>query len=245
MPPAPALSVVIPVFNEADSIVALVAEVDAALGGRIEYEIIVVDDGSSDDTVGRLRRHAASGDGRPRIVRHGHNAGQSTAIRTGVRLARGTFVATLDGDGQNDPADIARLYERIATGDPDLALVCGNRTERRDSWIRRLSSRVANAVRGAILGDATPDTGCGLKVIRRATFMELPYFDHMHRFLPALVLRAGGRCESVAVNHRPRRHGQSKYGIGNRLWVGLVDLAGVAWLRRRNRHTEFEEVSPE
>lgn len=238
--PCPALSVVIPVCNEADNVAALLGEIDAALAGALAYEIIVVDDGSEDDTLARLRAHAATGHSPLRVLRHTRNAGQSAALRSGVRAARAPWVATLDGDGQNDPADIPRLYAHRAAG--DVALVCGHRTQRHDSRVRRLSSRIANGVRAALLGDATPDTGCGLKLIERATFLDLPWFDHMHRFLPALVQQAGRRSVSVPVNHRPRRFGRSKYGIGNRLWVGIVDLCGVAWLGRRRRIVESEEV---
>jgi len=243
-PPAPALSVVIPAHDEADNVGPLAEEVRAALAGRVDYEIVFVDDASSDATPQRL--HAlAQRDPRLRVLRHRTNAGQSTALLTGVRHARGVLIATLDGDGQNDPADIPALLARWQSeqrrGDGPL-LVAGWRAARRDTWIRRLSSRIANGVRRRVLGDGTPDTGCGLKLFRREDFLALPYFDHLHRFLPALVIRHGGRVVSVPVNHRPRLRGQSHYGVGNRLFVGIVDMAGVLWLRRRTRLTAVDEI---
>ncbi len=237
-------SVIIPCFNEQDNIVALVEEVRAACGDD-DFEIVVVDDTSTDDSLGRLRAAQAGFGGRLRVVRHGVNSGQSAAICTGVDFARGRWVVTMDGDGQNDPADIPRLLavlEQPGTP-PGPLIVCGHRRQRRDTLVRRWSSKIANAVRSSALQDATPDTGCGLKALDRALFMRLPRFNHMHRFLPALVQRAGGRSISVEVHHRPRLHGQSKYGIGNRLWVGIVDLFGVMWLiRRRFKPSVNEEI---
>jgi dolichol-phosphate mannosyltransferase len=229
------LSVVIPVKNEAGNIAPLVAEIEAALDGLLDYEIVYVDDGSEDATVAEIRRQQAASPSL-RLVRHRSSCGQSAAIRSGVKTARGTWVATLDGDGQNDPADIPALW-RIAQDAPEAApfLIAGQRTRRQDSWSKRRASRIANAVRARLLRDATPDTGCGLKLFRRDLFLDLPYFDHMHRFLPALVLREGGRVRSVPVNHRPRQRGSSNYGIFDRLWVGIVDLIGVVWLRQRAR----------
>lgn len=231
---SPRYSVLIPCFNERDNIVALVEEVRAACGND-DYEIIVVDDASTDDSLARLRTAQAGFEGRLRVVRHGMNSGQSAAICTGADFARGRWVVTMDGDGQNDPADIPRLLAVLehhgASSRP--LIVCGHRRQRRDTVVRRWSSKIANAVRSSALKDATPDTGCGLKALERALFMRLPRFNHMHRFLPALVQRAGGESISVEVHHRPRLHGQSKYGIGNRLWVGIVDLFGVMWLIRR------------
>ncbi len=233
------LSVVIPVRNEAPNIAPLVAEIHAALDDRLDYEIVYVDDGSSDETaavIGRLRHD----DPRLRLLRHRQSYGQSTAIRTGVAAARAPWIATLDGDGQNDPADIPRLWA-IARAAPDTPplLIAGHRQKRRDSAVKRLSSRLANAVRQRLLGDATPDTGCGLKLFRRALYLELPYFDHNHRFLPALVRRQGGETVSVAVNHRPRERGRSNYGTFDRLWVGIADLLGVMWLQRRAKLPEL------
>ena len=225
------LSLVIPVFNEQDNVQPLLAEVRSVLDGDFDYEVIFVDDGSRDATRERLAGLRRA-DARVRVLAHARNFGQSAALLSGLCAARAPWVATLDGDGQNDPADIPRLYE-LALADDSLWLVCGWRRARHDSGIRRLSSRVANAVRARLLGDATPDTGCGLKLLRREPCLGLPRFDHMHRFLPALVLREGGAVRSEPVNHRPRRAGRSKYGIHNRLWVGIVDLAGVLWLKRR------------
>jgi dolichol-phosphate mannosyltransferase len=234
------LSVVVPVKNEAENIEPLMREIVAALGGLDAFEILYVDDGSTDATLAELKRMAGEIP-RLRIVRHRMACGQSTAISSGVGAARFDWIATLDGDGQNDPADIPRLLARLAQARPEdnLHMLAGWRTRRQDNWLRRLSSRVANGVRSALLGDATPDTGCGLKVFSREAYLRLPYFDHMHRFLPALVQRHGGRVESVAVNHRPRERGTSKYGLNNRLWVGIVDLLGVMWLIRRARRPEI------
>ncbi|MGD9602150.1 MAG: glycosyltransferase family 2 protein [Gammaproteobacteria bacterium] len=241
---SPDYSVVIPCYNEGDNIEHLVREVVAAAEPGDRFEIVVVDDASTDHTLDALRQ-LKSRQPALRIVRHAVNRGQSAALCTGVAAARGGWIATLDGDGQNDPADVPALLaeaRRLAMPDEDL-VVCGHRTRRQDTFVRRLSSRIANGVRARALGDATPDTGCGLKVFRRDTFMRLPHFNHMHRFLPALVQRAGGRSVSVPVNHRPRLHGFSKYGIGNRLWVGIVDLFGVSWLiRRRFRLSRVEEI---
>lgn len=225
------LSLVIPVFNEQDNVQPLLEEVRAVLDGRFDYEVIVVDDGSTDGTAARLMALRANYP-QLRVLRHAENGGQSTALLSGLLAAQAPWVATLDGDGQNDPADIPALYA-VMQADESLWLVGGWRQQRCDSWLKRLSSRVANSVRAALLGDATPDTGCGLKLLRRETYLQLPRFDHMHRFLPALVLRAGGGVRSVPVNHRPRERGVSKYGVFNRLWVGIVDVFGVMWLRRR------------
>ncbi len=229
--PAPAVSVVVPVHNEAENIERLVEEIRAALDGYADYEVVYVNDGSDDETAERLRAVRRTFP-RLRILHHDRRCGQSAALWTGVRAARGRWIATLDGDGQNDPADIPRLLE-IARAEGGPALVCGYRGERRAGWVTRISSRIANAVRGALLRDRTPDTGCGLKVFRREVFLELPFFDHMHRFLPALVMRNGGRVVSVPVRDRPRTRGRSHYGVWNRLWIGLVDLTGVLWLQRR------------
>lgn len=239
----PALAVVVPVHNEADNVLPLLEEIHAVLGG-LDFEVVYVDDGSSDATPARLAQAAARFD-RLRVFRHRQRSGQSTAIATGVRQARARLIATLDGDGQNDPADIIALLERrvaLAAGAGPLLLV-GRRSRRHDSWLRRVSSRVANGVRSRMLGDATPDTGCGLKVFERAAFLQLPFFDHMHRFMPALFMREGGRVVSVPVRHRPRLHGRSHYGVWNRLWIGLVDLAGVAWLRRRMQQAIVDAIA--
>jgi dolichol-phosphate mannosyltransferase len=227
------LSVVIPVQNEAENIAPLVGEVRTALDGFIDYEIIIVDDGSNDTTVAEVVRLATQTP-QLRLLRHVENCGQSAAIRTGVRAACAAWIATLDGDGQNDPADIPRLWQvRSASSGTARVLVNGYRRERQDDWSKRCASRIANGIRRRLLGDGTPDTGCGLKLFPRSLFFDLPYFDHMHRFLPALVLREGGMVHSVSVNHRPRLGGVSKYGVLDRLGVGVVDLFGVMWLKRR------------
>jgi dolichol-phosphate mannosyltransferase len=232
----PVLSVVVPVRNEAPNIAPLIAEIRAGLA-TLPHEIVYVDDGSDDGTLDVLRAEAEAAPLTWR--RHRVGCGQSAAIITGIRAAGAPWIATLDGDGQNDPADIARLFAR-AQAEPGLVLIAGHRTKRRDSRIKRAASRAANAIRARLLGDATPDTGCGLKVFRRDAFLELPAFDHMHRFLPALFIRAGGRVVSLPVNHRPRTRGASKYGTLDRLWVGIFDLFGMAWLQRRWRRPEIE-----
>jgi dolichol-phosphate mannosyltransferase len=227
------LSIVIPARNEAPNVAPLVAEIGAALDGVVNYEIVYVDDGSGDDTAGAIR--AAMRGGAPvRLLRHAKSCGQSSAVRSGVLAARAPWIATLDADGQNDPADIKKLWE-LARAAPatDKLLLAGFRQKRRDTTIKRLSSRIANTVRGAMLKDRTPDTGCGLKLLRRELYLALPFFDHNHRFLPALVLREGGTVQSVPVNHRPRQRGASNYGLFDRLWVGIVDLFGVMWLQHR------------
>ncbi len=238
-PSTPELSVVVPVHNESGNVVALLDEIEAALTGVVAFEAVFVDDLSSDASAAELLEYARTHAWLV-VMQHRNNCGQSTAVRTGVRAARGPVVATLDGDGQNNPADIPALLARWRTLQRDATvrapvLIAGWRAKRLDTWLRRLSSRVANGVRSRLLGDATPDTGCGLKLFARDDFLDMPYFDHMHRFLPALFRRAGGTVESVPVTHRNRAHGQSHYGIGNRLWVGLVDILGVMWLQRRAR----------
>jgi dolichol-phosphate mannosyltransferase len=237
------LSIIIPVKNEAESVAPLVAEIRAALDGLIGYEIIFVDDGSEDTTATEIARLAAE-TLQLRLLRHSRGCGQSAAIRTGVKAARAAWIATLDGDGQNDPADIPKLWQLVPAG-PNAAsvLVSGCRKTRQDSWSKRSASRVANAIRRRLLGDDTSDSGCGLKLFPRSLFLDLPFFDHMHRFLPALVLREGGTVTSVPVNHRPRRNGVSKYGILDRLGVGIVDLLGVLWLRRRAIRPELLDTS--
>jgi dolichol-phosphate mannosyltransferase len=227
------LSVVIPIKNEAENIAPLVGEIRAALDGLLDYEMLFIDDGSSDASAAEVLRLAA-GMPRLRLLRHAQSCGQSAAIRTGVRAARAGWIATLDGDGQNDPADIPNLWHhRLADSEAASILINGTREKRRDNWSKRFASRIANAIRGRLLGDHTADTGCGLKLFPRALFLDLPYFDHMHRFLPALVLREGGTVHSVRVNHRARRGGVSKYGVFDRLGVGIVDLFGVIWLKHR------------
>ncbi len=238
------LSVVVPVKNEQDNVEPLVREIAAALAGNTTFEILYVNDGSTDATQSRLDALKTEFP-MLRTIHHRASCGQSRAVTTGVAAARYEWIATLDGDGQNDPADIPALLAKLA--DPvqpaNLALLAGWRAKRNDTFIRRLSSRIANGVRARMLKDNTPDTGCGLKVFARETFLALPNFDHMHRFLPALVMRNGGAVVSVPVNHRPRERGSSKYGVHNRLWVGIVDLFGVAWLQRRVRLPVIETDS--
>jgi dolichol-phosphate mannosyltransferase len=233
--PVVQLSVVIPVCNEAENVAPLAREIHAALNGRVNFEAIFVDDGSTDATAAEVTKVRAESVPQIRLLRHAQRSGQSSGVRTGVRAARGAWIATLDGDGQNDPADIPDLMTALQAQNADgqLKLIMGNRTTRKDTWLRRLSSRVANGVRGSMLSDGTPDTGCGIKLFERELFLELPHFNHMHRFLPALVQRAGRRVISVPVAHRPRLRGTSKYGLNNRLWVGIVDLFGVMWLIKR------------
>ena len=222
------LSVIVPVRNEQDNVASLIAEIAAALS--IEHEIVYVDDGSTDATYAMLKSLQKKYP-QLRVIRHATSCGQSTAVRTGVKFAKYDWIATLDGDGQNDPADIPTLLAALTEG---VELVGGNRrASRRDTWVKRMSSVIANTVRSKMLKDDTPDTGCGLKLFSRAAFLDLPYFDHMHRFLPALIKRRGGKIISVPVGHRNREHGKSNYGTIDRLLVGIVDLFGVSWLQRR------------
>lgn len=227
------VSIIIPAKDEIGNLPGLLDEIGAAMKHYPgSYEVLVVDDGSQDDTWSVLSERATV-DANFRPMRHTVSAGQSTSIWQAAQYARGRWLATLDGDGQNDPADLPRLLE-IAEH-KQVELVTGHRTTRRDTWFRRLSSRIANGVRSRVLRDNTPDTGCGIKVISRVAFLRLPYFDHMHRYLPALVQFQGGRCESIPVNHRRRGVGHSHYGLNDRLWPGLLDLLGVIWLRNRCR----------
>ena len=237
----PELSVVVPVYNEQDNILPLLAEIAAALRGRGAYEVVYVDDASSDGTLGVLTR-ARMLHPELRVLRHRERSGQSTAIRNGVKAARGRWIATLDGDGQNDPADIPKLLAMRDGSPPAIRLFAGWRVNRQDSGSKRWASRWANAIRSRLLRDETPDTGCGIKLFERDAFLDLPYFDHMHRFLPALVQRAGWQVRSVPVNHRPRGTGISKYNNLNRALVGIADLRGVAWLIRRSKRTAVDEV---
>ncbi len=230
----PSISFVIPMHNEAGNCAALVEEIDSMAASRWEdYEILCIDDASTDTTLAllqELRQRIP----RLEILAFAANCGQSTALCAGVRHARGELIATLDGDGQNDPADVPAMVDLLLEKkEENVRMIAGWRKNRKDTFWRRLSSRVANTVRAFLLRDDTPDTGCGLKVFYRQTFMELPWFDHMHRFLPSLVQRGGGRVLSMEVHHRPRRHGTSHYGTLDRLRVGIVDLFGVAWLQRR------------
>jgi len=230
----PAVSVVVPVRNEENNIGPLIDEIDTALGKQWSYEIIYVNDGSSDATGERLLERMKTR-GNLRQIRHEKSAGQSAAVRTGVRAARGNIVVTLDGDGQNNPAFLPALILAIEQGQGRVGLAAGQRVGRQDTAFKKWQSRIANAVRNAILKDGTRDTGCGLKGFRREVFLALPYFDGLHRFLPALVRREGFEIVYVDVIDRPRRSGVSNYGFFDRLWVGLMDLAGVWWLIHRKK----------
>src|SRR6202041_2571572 len=240
---AVAVSIVVPVRNEAESVSPLVAEITAALDGRWAYEIIYVNDGSTDATADRLSA-VMKARANLRQLRHAVSSGQSAAVRSGVRAARGAIVATLDGDGQNNPAFLPDLIAAVEQGGDRVGLAAGQRVGRKDSGFKKIQSRIANGVRNAILRDGTRDTACGLKAFRRDVFLSLPYFDGLHRFLPALVRREGFDIGYVDVVDRPRGHGASNYGFFDRLWVGILDLAGVWWLiRRKKRVPQIEEIT--
>lgn len=238
----PELAVVVPVKNEADNIEPLVTEIYAALDGVAEFEIIYVDDGSTDATPAKLAE-ARGKFPRLRFLRHQVSCGQSQAIATAVKHAAAPLIAMLDGDGQNDPADIPNMLARWKA-EPEATreklLIAGWRANRKDTSSRRWASKAANAIRAWALKDNTPDTGCGSKMFSRALFLDLPRFDHMHRYLPALTIRAGGTVESVVVNHRPRGAGTSNYSNLRRALVGVPDLLGVMWLMRRSRNPSVE-----
>jgi glycosyltransferase involved in cell wall biosynthesis len=231
---SPRLSIVVPVRNEAPNILPLLEEIEAACGKVGSYEVVYVDDGSTDDTGAVLAEARRS---RPwlRVLRHELSCGQSAAVRTGVRTATGKVVATLDGDGQNDPAFIPTLFAALEAAGPEVGLAAGQRVARKDGAFKTMQSRIANGVRARILRDGTRDTGCGLKVFRRDAYLALPYFDALHRFMPALMKREGYAVVHVDVVDRPRHAGRSNYGMFDRLWVGILDLAGVWWLLRRRR----------
>jgi len=241
----PTLSIVIPMKNEAANVEALLGEIAAVGADLPPYEVIVVDDGSTDDTAGTVIRLAAA-DPHLRLIRHPHSGGQSSAVHSGVLAARGTIVATLDGDGQNPPAELPRLVAPLlGDGSPWVGLVAGQRVRRQDTLSKRLASRFANALRSWLLKDGTRDTGCGLKAFRRDAFLKLPYFDHMHRYLPALFKRDGWQVALVDVSHRPRIAGLSNYSNFHRALVGIHDLIGVAWLIRRRKKAHPEMAHPE
>ena len=239
---APELSVVVTIYDEEETLAAVLEELLATLPESPSYEIVVVDDGSRDETPAILARFAKD-HASVRTTTHARNRGKSAALVTGALAARGSWLATMDGDGQNDPRDLLRLLDEARRLDPKgrPIVVCGLRCRRRDTVVKRISSRVANRIRSLLLRDETPDTGCGLKVIRRNDFLALPRFDNMHRFLPALVLREGGTTRSMPVNDRPRSGGRSKYGLTNRLLIGIADLFGVFWLLRRSLPPEGED----
>jgi len=230
----PAVSVVVPVRNEVDNVAPLVTEIAAALEGHWLFEVVYVNDGSTDGTEAELQRLMAL---HPwlRRVRHKQSCGQSAAVRTGAAAARAPIVVTLDGDGQNNPAFLPAMIRALETGQPGVGLVAGQRVGRKATGFKKLQSRIANAVRSAVLRDGTRDTGCGLKAFRRDVFLALPYFDGLHRFLPALVKREGFTIGYIDVVDRPRQGGVSNYGLWDRLWVGILDLAGVWWLIRRKK----------
>ena len=241
-PISPAVSVVVPVRNEAENVGPLADEIAAALNGRWNFELVYVNDGSTDGTEAALTALKAER-AWLRQIKHKDSCGQSAAVRSGVAAARAPLIATLDGDGQNDPSFIPALLHAFEQGGERIGLVAGQRVGRRSSAFKKLQSRIANGVRGAILRDGTRDTGCGLKVFRRDAFLALPYFDGLHRFLPALFRRDGLTIAYVDVIDRARRHGRSNYGMWDRLWVGILDLAGVWWLiRRRKRVPQVSEV---
>ena len=239
----PDLSVVVPVYNESENVARLVEEIATSLDGR-SYEMIFVNDCSSDDTEAQLKARKSRFP-TLRVLSHRENAGQSRAIRSGILAASSALIATLDGDGQNDPADIPKLWDQISRKDApeNLALVGGRRAKRQDSWAKKIGSRIGNGVRKRLLKDTADDTGCGLKVFRRDAFLRLPYFDHIHRYIPALMLREGYEIEFADVNHRHREFGVSKYTNFGRLIVSIADLRGVMWLNRRARNPKgWDEV---
>ena len=236
-----ALSIVIQVFNERGNIGPLVQEVVQHLRGRIPFDIVCVDDQSQDDTRDVLTALKAEVP-ELRVLVHQRRSGQSTAIRTGVKHALSPWIATLDGDGQNDPADIPKLLAAREQADAQTKLFAGWRVDRKDTASKRWASRWANRIRQRLLRDDTPDTGCGIKLFERAAFLDLPYFDHMHRYLPALMQRAGWKTVSVPVSHRPRGSGQSKYTNLGRALVGIRDLMGVSWLIQRSHVTPVSEI---
>ncbi|GAB3101750.1 glycosyltransferase family 2 protein [Lysobacter terrae] len=241
MTASPEISVVVPVFNEQDNVAPLIHEIVAAMRGVVPFEIVYIDDHSRDNTLSVLRDLKAQVP-ELRVLHHVSQCGQSTAIRTGVKAARGAWIATLDGDGQNDPADIPKLLAKRGDDPREVKLFAGWRVSRQDSGSKRWASKWANAIRTRMLRDDTPDTGCGIKLFERNAFLDLPYFDHMHRYLPALMQRAGWKTVSVPVNHRARTTGVSKYNNLNRALVGIRDLRGVAWLITRSKRTAVEEV---
>jgi len=236
MASAPDISVVVPVFDEEGAAPALVREIAAAFKGR-SFEVVFVDDASRDGTRAVLKALSAEIP-ELRVIGHRTNAGQSRAIRTGILAARGDVIVTLDGDGQNDPADGPGLVDALAAGPPELAMVGGERVKRRDTWAKRIASRIGNGARKRLLHDTANDTGCGLKAFRREAFLRLPYFDHIHRYLPALMLREGYEVAFQPVNHRHRQTGRSKYTNFGRLMASLSDLFGVMWLQSRARNPQ-------
>ena len=239
--PAPDISVVVPVFDEEGAAPMLAREIARAFAGR-NFEMVFVDDASRDATKAVLKALAAEIP-ELRVLGHARNAGQSRAIRTGVLAARAPVIVTLDGDGQNDPADGPALVDALLAGSAQLAMVGGERVKRQDSYAKKVASRIGNGVRKRLLKDTANDTGCGLKAFRRDAFLRLPYFDHLHRYLPAMMRREGYEVAFRPVNHRHRQTGASKYTNLGRLWASLSDLIGVVWLQSRARQPgAVEEV---
>ncbi|ASJ70811.1 glycosyltransferase family 2 protein [Granulosicoccus antarcticus] len=242
----PTISIVIPAHNEQHNIEPLLWEIHDVLSQLPDAEIIFVDDGSKDQTLAELRRMKRDNIPGLRIIQHTQSTGQSAAILSGVRAARGHLIVTLDADGQNPPSDIPGMVA-LAQAQPTGTHFCiaGHRFERQDTRWKKVQSRIANAVRQSILRDGTPDTGCALKVIPRETWLQLPCFNHMHRFLPALVQQTGGDVIVQKVSHRSRQFDESKYAMRNRVGAGLIDMAGVLWLGYRTRITQVRELSDE
>lgn len=228
-----ALSVVVPMMNEAENAASLIAEIEAAAAFCPIHDIVIVDDGSDDKTADVIRGLKAK-NSRIRLIRHSVRSGQSTALRTGMRKAIGPLVVMMDGDGQNNPADIPLLYQKFME-EPlaPMRMAAGQRLRRQDSLLKKFTSRTGNKIRAALLRDGVRDTGCSLKLFRRDDYLALPFFNHMHRFLPALFAREYGSIALVDVGHRPRAAGISKYGFWDRLWAGIFDVVGVMWLQRR------------
>ena len=239
----PTISIVIPAKNEAENIRPLITEIQSAMAGRDDYELIYVDDGSTDSTWSELQE-LSEGNPHLMLLRHQQSVGQSLAILSGAWQARGKWLVVLDADGQNDPADIPGMLAAVQAAnqqDPAVWGVIGHRVNRRDDWVKRLSSKVANGFRDFMLNDGIPDTGCGLKAVRLERYLRLPSFNHMHRYIPTLIQAQGGLMLVHPVNHRPRMAGRSNYGVWNRLWVGLVDVLGVWWLKRRAKVIQVRE----
>lgn len=242
MTPIDQISLIIPMYREEDNVQPLIEESARALSVFKDFEIVVVDDHSNDHTYARLLEMQTKIP-QLRVLRHQKNAGQSVAVISGVKAARFDWIATIDGDGQNDPADIPKLAKAAEQSKAEIVLVAGHRANRKDTWSKKISSRIANKVRGGMLKDNCPDSGCGLKVFQRAIFLSVPHFKNLHRFMPAIFRRQGAEVINVVVNHRERTLGQSKYGMMNRLFVGIVDLFGVMWLVRRPAVVGVEEAS--
>lgn len=235
------ISVVVPMYNEVENVEPLIQEIVAALKAHPEFEVIVVDDGSKDGTYEKLLSLEKSVPAL-KVLKHVRNSGQSAGVVTGVYHAQFPWIATLDGDGQNDPADIPKLMQAIqqVKTSQKFIVAAGHRNQRKDTFLRRLSSKIANGIRARLLRDDCPDSGCGIKLFPRELFLKIPHFNHVHRFLPALFKRQGAEVINIPVNHRPRMRGTSKYGVMNRLWVGISDLLGVVWLIRRPCNPEVK-----